>query len=75
MPGDPRPTSLAVARAAAAAAESCPGVVRLHGGSIGERATYGPGGVVRGVAVNHEAGVVTVWVVARLDQPLLAVAD
>jgi uncharacterized alkaline shock family protein YloU len=42
---------LAVARAVTAAALAVPGVVALDHGSVGEFATHGPGGRVRGVAV------------------------
>lgn len=40
-----------VARLAATAAQEVPDVLGLHGGAVGEVATYGPNGPVRGVRV------------------------
>lgn len=42
-----------VARLAAAAAREVPDVLELHGGTLGEVATYGHGGPVRGVRVER----------------------
>lgn len=42
---------VAVARLAAAAALEAPGVLGFHGGAVGELATYGQGGPIRGVRV------------------------
>lgn len=66
----------AVARIAAAAARDAPGVIALHGGTLGEIATYGPQGPVRGVRVRRppSAGV-KVHVVARFGARLDEVAD
>lgn len=62
---------LAVAGAAADAARSSSGVVDLHGGAVGEFATYGPGGRVRGVRVAlGDPTTVTIRVVAAFGQPL-----
>lgn len=47
-----RLSALEVARLAAAAALGAPGVVGLHGGAVGELATYGDGERVRGVRVH-----------------------
>lgn len=40
-----------IARLAATAAQEVPDVLGLHGGAVGEVATYGPNGPVRGVRV------------------------
>ncbi len=66
-----------VAEAAAAAARSTPGVVDLHGGSVGEIATLSPNRRVRGVRVSGRAGDrrVQVHLVARYGHPLAEVAD
>ena len=42
-----------VARLAATAAQEVPDVLGLHGGAVGEVATYGPNGPVRGVRVRR----------------------
>ena len=44
---------VAVARVAATAAREVADVVDLHGGALGEVATYGEGGVVRGVRIKR----------------------
>lgn len=46
-------SSAAVARLAAAAAQEVPEVLALDGGTLGEIATYGPQGPVRGVRVER----------------------
>lgn len=54
---------LRIARAAAAAAESLPGVAGLARGEFAEIATYGPPGeTVRGVVVRRDAGALSVEV-------------
>ena len=69
---------LRLARAAAAAARTVPGVAALTPGRFAEAATYGPGGVVHGVAVRRRAGGVAVEVhlsaayAPALDLPVLA---
>jgi hypothetical protein len=55
-PGDAAGGDLAVARAAAAAARGVPGVAGVTPGRFAEAATYGPGEVVRGVAVRRRPG-------------------
>lgn len=66
---------LAVARISAAAARGAPGVVALHGGTLGEIATYGQGGPVRGIRVRRPPGArVKVHVVARFGARLDEVA-
>lgn len=67
-----------VARLAATAAEEVPDVLGLHGGAVGEVATYGPNGPVRGVRVrlNPEARLQLHLIVrfgARLDEVAEAV--
>jgi hypothetical protein len=71
--------ALAVARAAAAAARGVPGVAALTPGRFAAAATYGPGEVVRGVAVRRlpsgwavEVHLRAVYAPAR---PLPALAD
>ena len=49
----PSVASVVVARLAATAAEEAPEVLGLHGGVLGEIATYGPNGPVRGVRVRR----------------------
>jgi len=78
-PRDAASGDLAVARAAAAAARGVPGVAGLTPGRFAEAATYGPGEVVRGVAVRRLPGgrVVEVHVRAVYAPalPLPALAD
>jgi hypothetical protein len=77
-PWDAAGGGLDVARAAAAAARSVPGVAALSPGRFAAAATYGPGGVVHGVAVRRWAGGVAVEVhlsaayAPALDLPALA---
>jgi hypothetical protein len=59
--------------AVAAAASSCPSVVRLAGGVLGEVATYLPGRRVTGVRLRD--GALEVHVVARWVPSLPAVGD
>ena len=69
---------LRLARAVAAAARAVPGVAALTPGRFAPAATYGPGGVVHGVAVRRRTGGVTVEVhlcaayAPALDLPALA---
>lgn len=51
--GEPVVSSAVVARLAAAAAREVPDVLDLYGGTLGEIATYGPQGPVRGVRVER----------------------
>jgi uncharacterized alkaline shock family protein YloU len=69
--GDPPPApppgaapggDLALARAIAAAVDGVPGVAAVSPGRFAEAATYGPGGVVRGVVVQRRAGALAVEV-------------
>jgi uncharacterized alkaline shock family protein YloU len=69
-----------IARRVAAAAQEVPDVLGLHGGVLGEIATYGQGGPVRGVCVRRppEAAVELHLVVrfgARLDEVADAVRE
>ena len=76
MPSSASLSPLAVARISAAAARDAPGVVALHGGTLGEIATYGQGGPVRGIRVRRPPGArVKVHVVARFGARLDEVAD
>ncbi len=54
--GKPRISEIAVAEAAAEAVCAVPGVADLSPGRFAEVATYGPGQVVRGVAVYRTDG-------------------
>ncbi len=60
-------SDIVVARAAAEAVTSLPGVADLSPGQVAEVATYGPGETVRGVAVHRvdDAFAVDVHVIAR----------
>ncbi len=67
---------IAVARVVQAAAVEAPGVVALHGGAVGELATYGDGARVPGVAVRTGARPsIAVHVVATFGAALDALAD
>jgi uncharacterized alkaline shock family protein YloU len=66
-------TASASAEAVAAAAASCPGVVRLASGSPTEIATYLPGQRIRGVRIRDR--VVEVHIVAAQDQNLPELAE
>jgi hypothetical protein len=70
---------LALARAVAAAVGGVPGVAALTPGRFAEAATYGPGEVVRGVAVRRRPGGWAVEVHVRAAYapalPLPALAD
>lgn len=67
---------LPLARLVAQSAVSTPGVVALHGGEVGEVATYWQGQRVPGVRVYLDAPPrVAVWVVAALGRPLQELAD
>ncbi len=62
---------VAVAKAAAIAAGEVPDVVDLHAGAVGEIATYGTGGPVRGVRVRRPPDPrVRIHVVARFGARL-----
>jgi uncharacterized alkaline shock family protein YloU len=78
-PWDPAGGDLAVARAAAAAARGVPGVADVTPGRFAAAATYGPGEVVRGVAVRRRPGGWAVEVHLRAvyapARPLPALAD
>lgn len=50
---EPYVSPVVVARVAATAAREVAEVVDLHGGALGEVATYGEGGVVRGVRIKR----------------------
>ena len=69
---------LRLARGVAAAARAVPGVAALSPGRFAPAATYGPGGVVHGVAVRRRTGGVAVEVhlsaayAPALDLPALA---
>ena len=59
MAGTPDPSAnTTIARAVLAAVRAVPGVADVSPGQHAEAATYGPGEVVRGVAVRRVAGVV-----------------
>ncbi len=70
------PSTPTVARIAAAAASQVRGVVALHGGALGEIATYGSGGPVPGIRVRRppDAGL-RVHLVARFGVRLDELAD
>ena len=78
-PWDAAGGDLAVARAAAAAARGVPGVADVTPGRFAAAATYGPGEVVRGVAVRRRPGGWAVEVHLRAvyapTLPLPALAD
>ena len=73
MPPDRSLSALVLARAIAAALTTVPGVVALAPGGVVEVATYGPGEVVRGVAVRRSGATwsVAVHVVARYTTDLV----
>lgn len=76
MAEDPAVSSSAVARLAAAAAQQVPGVLGLHGGALGEVATYGQGAPVRGVRVERTpAPRVRLHTVVRFGARVDEVAD
>jgi uncharacterized alkaline shock family protein YloU len=60
--GHPRISDIAVAQATAEAVCAVPGVADLSPGRVVEVATYGPGQIVRGVAVNRTDGALRVAV-------------
>ena len=65
-----------VARLAAAAAQEVPDVLGLHGGAVGEVATYGPNGPVRGVRVRRgPAPRLQLRLIVRFGARLDAVAE
>lgn len=72
-----RPTTgvTAVARLAAAAAREVPDVLDLHGGTLGEVATYGQGTKVRGVRVEREPPRVRVHTIMRFGARMDDVAE
>lgn len=72
---DPVVSSAVVARLAAAAAQEVRDVVGLHGGALGEVATYGQEGPVRGVRVQRAPLRVRLNTVMRFGAPLDEVAD
>jgi uncharacterized alkaline shock family protein YloU len=59
-----------VAGIAAEAALGTVGVLALHGGAIGEVATYGDGGRVEGVRLRPSDGVLTLHVVVEYGRPV-----
>jgi hypothetical protein len=77
-PGASGSGDLGLARAIAAAVGALPGVAAVGAGRIVPAATYGPGGVVRGVEVRHRPGAAAVAVhlsaayAPGLDLPALA---
>ncbi|HVM12825.1 MAG TPA: Asp23/Gls24 family envelope stress response protein [Egibacteraceae bacterium] len=76
MTDDPVVSSAVVARLAAAAAHEVPGVLGLHGGALGEVATYGDVAPVRGVRVERTpAPRVRLRTVMRFGDRLDEVAD
>lgn len=76
MAEGPTVSSAAVARLAAAAAQEAADVVALHGGALGEVATYGRGSPVRGVRVDRAPTPrVRLYTVMRFGARLDEVAD
>ncbi len=72
---EPVVSSVVVARLVAAVAQEVPDVLGLHGGSLGEVATYGPDGPVRGVRVERTPPRVRLHTVVRFGARLDEVAD
>lgn len=67
---------IALARVAERAARAVPGVLDLHGGAVGEFATYGGGERIRGVRVTRgPATSVALRLVAAFGYPLPELAD
>lgn len=74
--GQPAVSSAVVARLAAAAARDVPEVLDLYGGTLGEIATYGAQGPVRGVRVERAPTPrVRLYTVMRFGARLDDVAD
>lgn len=68
-------SSAVVARLAAAAAQEVPDVLGLHGGKLGEVATYGEEGPIRGVRVQLSPPRVRLRTVMRFGARLDEAAD
>lgn len=72
---EPEVSSVAVARLVAATAQEIPDVLDLHGGLLGEVATYGETGPVRGVRIQRTPPRVRLHAVMRFGARLDDVAD